>query len=199
MPIYTKTGDKGKTSLFSGKRVWKYDARVETYGTLDELNSIIGVAVAHLPTKKDSDMLKKILLGVQSDLFYIGSYLADLPDVIEDIDLVEKVDKFEKDIDFMMKSLPPAFNFVLPGGTRAASFLHQARTVARRAERNLVRLAASPEGPLARRAKKEKSLPAGRQVDERVSKYINRLSDLFYAAARFANHIEKKKETIWSR
>ena len=181
MAIYTKTGDSGKTSLFSGKRVWKYDAIVDTYGTIDELNSVIGVAVAHLPLKKGSNRLRKILLGIQSDLFYIGAYLADLPDTIEDIDLVKKTEEFEKSIDFMMKHLPPTFNFVLPGGSRAGAFLHQARTVARRAERNLVRL-----------SKKEK-------VDERVMKYINRLSDLFYAAARFANRIEKKKETIWER
>lgn len=181
MPIYTRTGDRGKTSLFSGKRVWKYDARVETYGTIDELNSVIGVAIVHLPAKKGSNKLKKILLSVQSDLFYIGAYLADLPDIIEDIDLVQKTEDFEKNIDYMMKRLPPTFHFVLPGGSRAGAFLHQARTVIRRAERNLVRL-----------AKKEK-------VDERVMKYINRLSDLFYASARFANTIEKKKEIIWER
>jgi cob(I)alamin adenosyltransferase len=188
MPIYTRTGDRGKTSLFSGKRVWKHDARVATYGTIDELNSIIGIAIAHLPIKKGSNKLKKILLAIQSDLFYIGAYLADLPDTIEDIDLAKKTQDFEKNIDYMMKRLPPAFNFVLPGGGRTAAFLHQARTVARRAERDLVRL-----------SKKEKGLPAGRQVDERVMKYINRLSDLLYASARFANMIEKKKEIIWSR
>lgn len=181
MAIYTKTGDKGRTSLFSGKRVWKYDARVDTYGTIDELNSIIGAAVVYLPLKKGLNRLRKILLGIQSDLFYIGAYLADLPDTIEDIDLVQKTEEFEKSIDFMMKHLPPTFNFVLPGGSRAGAFLHQARTVARRAERNLVRL-----------ARKER-------VDERVMKYVNRLSDLLYSAARFANHIEKKKEIIWSR
>ncbi len=181
MPIYTKTGDKGKTSLFSGKRVWKHDARVESYGTIDELNSIIGVAIAHLPLKKDSGTLKKILLSIQGDLFYIGAYLADLPDTIDDIDLVQKTEEFEKSIDFMMKRLPPTFNFVLPGGARSAAFLHQARTVTRRAERSLVRLSQK------------------NRVDERVMKYINRLSDLLYAAARFANRIENKKETIWSR
>ncbi len=181
MPIYTRTGDKGKTSLFSGKRVWKHDARVDTYGTIDELNSVIGVAVSYLTAHKGSKRLADILLGIQSDLFYVGAYLADVPDAIEDIDLTLKTLEFEKNIDYMMKHLPPTFNFVLPGGSRAGAFLHQARTVARRAERNLVRL-----------AKKEK-------VNERVSKYVNRLSDLLYAAARFANHIEKKKETIWSR
>ena len=181
MPIYTRTGDKGKTSLFSGKRVWKFDVRVNTYGTLDELNSIIGVVIAHLPSKYGSNKLKKILLGVQSDLFYIGAYLAELPDAIEDIDLTKKTEGFEKSIDYMMKHLPPTFNFVLPGGGRAGAFLHQARTIARRVERNLVRL-----------SQKEK-------IDVRVSKYINRLSDLFYAAARFANYIEGKKEKIWER
>jgi cob(I)alamin adenosyltransferase len=181
MAIYTKTGDRGKTSLFSGKRVWKFDTRVETYGTIDELNSIIGVAVSHLSTKKGSNKLKKILLSVQSDLFYIGAYLADLPDVIEDIDLVKKTENFEKDIDAMLKKIPIPTNFVLPGGGKAASLLHQARTVARRAERALVRL-----------AQQEK-------IDARVMQYINRLSDLLYAAARFANFIEREKETIWER
>ena len=109
--------------------------------------------------------------------------MKELAEVIKSTWITEnkKTEEFEKSIDFMMKYLPPTFNFVLPGGSRAGAFLHQARTVARRAERNLVRL-----------SKKEK-------VDERVMKYINRLSDLFYAAARFANRIEKKKETIWSR
>lgn len=181
MSIYTKTGDKGKTSLFSGKRVWKYDARVEAYGTIDELNSILGVAIAHIKGKKESNKLKKILLNIQSDLFYVGAYLADLPDTIEDIDLADKTLKFERDIDVMLKKIPTPTNFVLPGGGETASFLHQARTVARRAERNLVRL-----------VRREK-------VDARVMQYINRLSDLFYAAARFANYLERKKETIWQR
>lgn len=182
MPIYTRTGDKGKTSLFSGKRVWKNDLRVEAYGMIDELNSVLGIVIVHLsPSGRRTNYLKKKLLGIQSDLFYIGSYLADLPDTIEDIDLAKKAEEFEKNIDQMMKHLPPTFNFVLPGGSKASSFLHQARTVTRRAERDLVRL-----------SEKEK-------VDERVMKYVNRLSDLLYAAARFANFIEKKKETIWQR
>lgn len=182
MPIYTRTGDKGKTSLFSGKRVFKNDARVETYGTIDELNSVIGVAVAHLSSsKKEIKYIKNILLEIQSDLFYIGAYLADLPDAIEDIDLVKKIEEFEQHIDKMMKTQGKVFNFVLPGGTKTASFLHQARTITRRAERNLIRL-----------AKKEK-------VDERIMKYINRLSDLLYAAARYSNFIEKRKEIIWER
>ena len=187
MSIYTRTGDKGKTSLFSGKRVYKYDARVEAYGTVDELNSLIGVAIAHVrvrgraKTKKGVEYLRKNLLSIQSDLFYVGSYLADLPDVIEDINLTERVKELERSVDKYLAVLPPITNFMLPGGSKAASFLHLARTVARRAERQLVKL-----------SRKEK-------MDERVLKYVNRLSDLLYAAARFSNYIEREKETKWSR
>ena len=180
MPIYTKTGDRGKTSLFSGKRVWKFDPRVESYGTIDELNSILGVAISHI-VKPKGKTLKKILTDIQSDLFYVGAYLADLPDSIEDINLSKRTKELEKSVDKLLAKIPTPTNFVLPGGGKAASFLHQARTVARRAERTLVRL-----------AQKEK-------VDERVTQYVNRLSDLLYAAARFANFIEGKKETIWQR
>lgn len=180
MPIYTRTGDKGKTSLFSGKRVWKFDPRVETYGTIDELNSILGVAVSHIVSFKGKT-LKKILTNIQSDLFYIGAYLADLPDSIEDINLSKRTEELEKSIDKLLAKIPPPTNFILPGGGAAASFLHQARTVARRAERTLIRL-----------SQKEK-------IDSRVVQYVNRLSDLLYAAARFANFIEGKKEKIWKR
>ncbi len=182
MPIYTKTGDKGKTSLFSGKRVWKNNVRVDTYGTIDELNSIIGVAVSHLNLKnKNNKYLKNILIDVQKTLFYIGSYLADLPDTIENIDINQKVDEFEHQIDSMTKKMPTLSNFILPGGGVAGASLQHARTVARRAERNLVRL-----------SKKE-------EVDTRVVKYIDRLSDLLFTASRFANHTQKIKEEIWER
>lgn len=182
MPIYTKTGDKGKTSLFSGKRVWKDNVRVDAYGTIDELNSIIGVSASHLKLKnKNNSYLKNILIDVQRTLFYVGSYLADLPDTIENIDLEQKTSDFEKEIDFMTKKMPVLSNFILPGGGAVGSSLQHARTVARRAERSLVHL-----------AKKEK-------VDARVVKYINRLSDFLFTASRFANHIQKIKEEIWER
>ena len=182
MPIYTKTGDKGKTSLFSGKRVWKDNVRVDTYGTIDELNSIIGVSASHLKLKnKNNNYLKSILIDVQRTLFYVGSYLADLPDTIENIDLEQKTSDFEKEIDFMTKKMPVLSNFILPGGGAVGSSLQHARTVARRAERSLVHL-----------AKKEK-------VDSRVVKYVNRLSDFLFTASRFANHIQKIKEEIWER
>ena len=184
MAIYTRTGDRGKTSLFSGKRVYKDNLRVEAYGTIDELNSVIGVAVSYIKVgkiKKDARQLRRVLLGIQSDLFYIGSYLADLPDIIDDINLTERVEEAEKSVDYFLAVLPPITNFVLPGGGSLGAFLHLARTVARRAERQLVKLSG-----------KEK-------VDERAIKYINRLSDLLYAAARFANNLEKVKETTWQR
>lgn len=189
MPIYTKTGDKGKTSLFSGKRVWKDNVRVETYGTIDELNSIIGVAISHLRLKnKNSTYLKNILFDIQKTLFYVGSYLADLSDSIDNINLNKKVEEFEREIDFMTSKMPALTNFILPGGAVAGASLQHARTVARRAERCLVRL-----------SKKEKSFPAGRQADAQVVKYANRLSDLLFTASRFANYTEKKKEEIWER
>ena len=182
MSIYTKTGDKGKTSLFSGKRVWKDDIRIEAYGTLDELNSVIGIVLSFNTKKtKESKYIARLLLGIQSAIFPICSYLADLPDVISDIDLDEKTRDLEKEIDFMTKKLPELSNFILPGGGVVGSHLHLARVVSRRAERSIIRL-----------HKKE-------QIDIRVIQYINRLSDLFFTLARYSNHLEKKKEVIWER
>lgn len=181
MPIYTRTGDRGKTSLFSGKRVSKSHVRVETYGTIDELNSLLGVARAHLGKKIHTRYIQTILVDIQKALFYLGSYLADLPDTLADIDIRKQVDLFEKHIDEMTEKLPLLNNFILPGGSVAGATLQHARAVARRAERQLVRL-----------AKKE-------HIDPDVIKYINRLSDLLFTLARYANHLEKKKETIWSR
>jgi cob(I)alamin adenosyltransferase len=182
MPIYTKTGDKGKTSLFSGKRVWKSDTRIEAYGTLDELNSVIGIILSiKIKRTKESKYIEQLLLGIQNDIFPICSYLADLPDVISDINLNKRIKQFEKEIDFMTKKLPVLYNFILPGGGEMGAHLHLARTVSRRAERSIINL-----------HKKEK-------VDIRVIQYVNRLSDLFFTLARYANYTEHKKETIWER
>lgn len=182
MPIYTKTGDKGKTSLFSGKRVWKDDIRIEAYGTLDELNSVIGIILSFNTKKnKESKYIDQILKRVQRSIFPICSYLADLPDVIHDVDLESEIKQFEKEIDFMTQKMPRLTNFILPGGGVAGAHLHLARTVSRRAERAIIKL-----------YKKEK-------VDTRIIQYINRLSDLFFTLARYSNFIEKKKETIWER
>lgn len=182
MAIYTKTGDKGKTSLFSGKRVYKDDLRVETYGTLDELNSVIGFALSNL-TKRDkkSKYIIHTLMRVQSTLFYIGSYFADLPDIVSDVDFDKELTTFEKTIDKVFFEMPSFNNFVLPGGGKTGASLHVARTIARRLERLVIKL-----------ARKQK-------IDPNVIKYINRLSDLLFALARYSNFVERKKETIWER
>lgn len=182
MPIYTKTGDKGKTSLFSGKRVYKDDLRVETYGTLDELNSVMGLVLSYKNknSKKDK-IITQVLTDVQNTLFYIGSYFADLPDTVSDIDFPEKLKTFENSIDFVMKEMPQFNSFILPsGGTRGAT-IHVARTITRRLERLIVKL-----------NRKQK-------VNPQVIQYVNRLSDLLFAFARYSNFLEGKKETIWER
>lgn len=182
MPIYTKTGDKGKTSLFSGKRVWKDDARIDAYGTLDELNSVIGIILSYNTKKtKEHKYITQQLIRIQYAIFPICSYFAGLPDTLSDIDLDLEIKNLEKEIDRMTKKMPTLSNFILPGGGVVGAHLHLARTVSRRAERAIIKL-----------HKKE-------GVDIRVIQYINRLSDVFFTMARYSNFIEKKKETIWER
>jgi len=178
MPIYTRTGDKGQTSLFGGTRVLKSDDRVDTYGTLDELNSLLGVVVANIETRHKK--LASDLERIQHDLLDIGSYLAN-PQAQPLSRLPERILAFEKSIDLMTGKMPPLHNFILPGGGRVGASLHQARTVCRRAERRLV------------------SLVQQEDIDEHVVKYVNRMSDLLFTMARFVNHQEKKKETIWQK
>ncbi len=176
MPIYTRTGDKGKTSLFDGTRVPKYHVRVGAYGTIDELNSVIGVAIAQLGTKNKE--LRTELEGIQHDLFEIGSALAmPHPLPVEGVD--GRVGEFEKLIDKMTGKLPDLKNFILPGGGLTGAHLHIARTVARRAERAVIKMSG-----------KEK-------IDKNIVIYLNRLSDLLFTMARYANSLEKKKEKIW--
>jgi cob(I)alamin adenosyltransferase len=179
MPIYTRTGDKGKTSLFDGTRVLKSDKRVETYGTIDELNSMIGTAIAEIKDvrfkiKDVTDELEKI----QHDLLDIGSTLAT-PHPMPVVGLENRPKEFEHLIDTMTNKMPELKAFILPGGGKAGSFLHVCRTIARRAERQLVAL-----------MQKEK-------VDATVITYINRLSDLLFTMARYVNYVEKKKEVKW--
>jgi cob(I)alamin adenosyltransferase len=179
MPIYTRTGDKGKTSLFDGTRVLKSDKRVESYGTIDELNSNIGVAIAEikdlrLKIKEITDELEKI----QHDLLEIGSTLAT-PHPMPVVGLQNRPKEFEAFIDKMTNKMPELKAFILPGGGKAGSYLHVCRTIARRAERQLVVL-----------MQKEK-------VDRTIITYINRLSDLLFTMARYVNYVEKKKEIKW--
>lgn len=184
MKIYTRTGDKGKTSLFGGKRVSKDSLRVESYGTVDELNSTIGVVISEISNAKyPMPNIQKTLEAIQHDLFAIGSYLAAPGSTNYEVRIAKlrkRTEEHETLIDELTKKLPELRNFILPGGGRVGSELHVARTICRRAERHLVAL-----------IKKER-------VDDGVLIYFNRLSDLLFTMARFANMKEKKKETIWS-
>ncbi len=181
--IYTKTGDKGQTSLMDGSRVPKNHIRVETYGTIDELNSILGVALSHISANAYA-VLRKELEQIQKDLFEVGSMLAN-PSTNNRLPITSYFDnrvlEFEKQIDAMTEKLPLLTNFILPGGGKAGASLHLARTVARRAERRITEL-----------AQKE-------SVEPSFIKYINRLSDLLFTMSRFVNFKEKKKETIWNK
>jgi cob(I)alamin adenosyltransferase len=179
MPIYTRAGDKGKTGLFNGKRVFKSHIRVDTYGTIDELNSVIGFAIANLK-KRSEKKIKNELENIQHDLLAIGSSLA-FPDSPPVIGLEERTTSFEKQIDEMTTKMPELKNFILPGGGVAGAALHIARVTARKAERRIV------------------SLMQKEEIDEQIVKYINRLSDLFFTIARFVNFLEKQKETIWRK
>lgn len=177
MPIYTRTGDKGETSLFGGKRVSKAAKRVEAYGTIDELNSCLGSALSFLPSSQKR--LRSKLLKIQNNLLLLGSTLAN-PNSLP-LSLEEEIKDLEKEIDLMTAQMPPLRNFILPGGSKAGSLLHLARTVCRRAERRLVNLAETES------------------VDKGIVKYINRLSDFLFTAGRFVNHKKGEKETIWQK
>jgi cob(I)alamin adenosyltransferase len=171
--IYTRTGDDGTTALGSGKRVAKYDLRVEAYGTLDETNAIIGLARVH--TRETDPELDAMLARIQNDLFDLGADLC-FPEETKDsrgrLQVSDaQVTRLEEEIDLLNRSLEPLRSFVLPGGTPAASVLHLARTVSRRAERLMVALAARPDEP----------------VGEAALRYINRLSDFLFVASRYAN------------
>lgn len=171
--IYTKTGDDGTTALVSGPRRQKDDLRVEAYGTIDEANSAIGVARLHM---QGMPILDTMLMSIQNDLFDLGADLAT-PDTgekpeYEPLRIVEtQVARIEADIDQLNADLQPLKSFVLPGGHSAAAHLHLARTITRRAERLMVTLGRTK----------------GDIVSEAALKYVNRLSDFLFVAARHAN------------
>ncbi|AIL47044.1 cob(I)yrinic acid a,c-diamide adenosyltransferase [Elizabethkingia anophelis] len=183
--IYTKTGDKGETALYGGTRVSKASARVEAYGTIDELNAFIGIAKSHID---DSDCLKQ-LAEIQYDLFTLGSeaatpidkvYLANgksrLPVTIKE----EDISKLEVWMDKMDESLEPLQFFILPGGGKAATFLHAARTICRRAERGMVFLNETEE------------------MRPELIKYLNRLSDYLFVMARYVSMLDNEQEEYWN-
>lgn len=181
MPIYTKKGDKGQTSLRSGRRIWKDNVRVDTYGTTDEMNAFLGVIASGLgeTARGWKKYLRDILLKVQYDMFYVGAYLANPDDPQVPKHFTKRTKYFEDEIDKMTQQMPPLANFILPSGGRIGAELQYARTLARRAERRLVTLVQKEE------------------VDDTVIAYINRLSDLFFTMSRYSNFKEKKKEIIW--
>lgn len=185
--IYTRTGDKGTTGLADGSRIEKDHLRIETYGTVDELNSVIGICQSHLSEISSLEVTKNLnlslwLSAIQNDLFNLGSDLATpVEKRWEKIILVDENDvkQLEKMIDLIQKKLPALNHFVLPGGTVLNSYFHLARTVCRRAERCIV------------------SLQKVEKINPNAVIYVNRLSDLLFVMARYAQHSLQKQEVKW--
>ncbi len=176
--IYTKTGDKGSTSLLGGKRVSKAVKRIEAYGTVDELNAFLGIARSlNLPKQIDT-----MIGSVQEDLFLLGAELAS-----DSLSRLKKglllgppdVLRLEKMIDLVDASLPPLRNFIIPGGDQAASMIHASRAICRRAERLVV------------------DLSSREAVRDIPVIYLNRLSDLLFVLARKVNSVRRKREVVW--
>ncbi len=178
MKIYTKTGDDGNTSLFGGERVHKNDLRINAYGTIDELNAIIGVVISD----EINDEIKIELRKIQNTLFFIGSELATPENVKSE--LIKKIsisdtETIEKLIDEFDDKLPQLKNFILPGGSKGSSNLHFARTICRRAERILV------------------ELNIKENINRNLLVYLNRLSDLLFVFARYENFVTSTPEIEW--
>ncbi len=177
MKIYTKTGDEGTTSLYGGKRIAKDDLRIEAYGTVDELNSFIGLLFASF---QDVDQ-QAILTEIQNRLFTIGAALAtdpDKPNTSSDVH-TNDIEVLEAAMDNMDQLLPPLHNFILPGGNLAIAYAHVCRTVCRRAERRVISLASEST------------------VDQNIIIYLNRLSDYFFILSRYLSHIHQVAEIPW--
>ena len=182
--IYTRAGDKGKTGLLSGERIDKTDPRVEAYGTVDELGTNLGVAKIH-----SSKRIAEYIHDIQLKLFLVNAELATNPESLEPDDALQELQKIkaqdvetlEKIADDLSDELPLLTNFVIPGGTKAAAFLHVCRTVCRRAERRIVSFAHS------------------NPVNEELIRYINRLSDLLFVMSRYENLEKGDGDQILSR
>jgi cob(I)alamin adenosyltransferase len=170
--IYTRTGDDGTTGLGDGSRTQKDSLRVEAYGTADELNSTVGLLIAHL----DDPHLEAVLLDVQHDLFDLGGELC-MPNMVLIAD--RHIDRLEKELDRLNADLPPLKDFILPGGSIAAATAHLARTLCRRAERRVI------------------SLARQEPVNEPVIRYLNRLSDLLFVIARTVARASGAGEVLW--
>lgn len=195
--VYTRTGDQGTTSLFGGARVGKDDLRLDAYGTLDELNSVLGVLIAEIENEPwagsslmEVDRVKAELREAQAQLFVLGSHLAtgasdsssdqkfrDMLPALKD----DYVTHLEQAMDRMSVSLEPLKNFVLPGGTRPAAYAHLARTIARRAERAIVASVSEPP----------------EDWQKKVVTQVNRLNDYFFVLARHLNRLKNHDEPLW--
>ncbi len=177
MKIYTKKGDSGETSLFGGQKVPKSSIRISSYGTVDELNSILGMALAEVHTEKTGELLTT----VQTQLFVLGADLATPQSNKVRIDRItsDEVQFLEDAIDELEVYLPPLRNFILPGGSKAGATIHYARTVCRRAERITVECSTIEE------------------ISPLTIQYLNRLSDFLFVLARYENHNSGTEETPW--
>ncbi len=189
--IYTKTGDLGQTSLIGGKRVSKAELRLNSYGTVDELNAVLGILVSQIQASSDAKLKKmpklnsctELLIAIQSSLFDIGSHLAceneKMALKMPKLDSAQ-ISSMEAWMDSVENDLASLKNFILPGGCLAASFAHMARTVARRSERVVV------------------ALNKKTYVNPEIIIFLNRLSDLLFVVARYLNHLAGVEDVIWS-
>ena len=186
--VYTKTGDKGITGLVDGSRVPKNHPRIEAYGTVDELNAIIGIIrtfLAEAQTEQPLSVLDECLYQIQNDLFNVGADLATPKDTRwENMALIteKSITHLENQIDSLNEDLPPLKEFILPGGGKVGAFFHQARTVARRAERDIISLMQNDE-----------------TIEILPMTYLNRLSDYLFVAGRWAAKQLNEKEYFWKR
>jgi cob(I)alamin adenosyltransferase len=186
--VYTRTGDRGETALVGGKRVPKDSLRIEAYGTIDELNSIVGLARVFNEESLDAGeahrFLDEVLCQLQDELFDLGSELATPPEFFQQgMYRVGggEVARLENLMDKCQKDLEPLKSFILPGGGRVGAYLHQCRTVCRRAERDILRLSREEE------------------IKPEVIKYVNRLSDLFFVLSRWIAKQTGEQEYLWQR
>lgn len=180
MKVYTKTGDFGTTSLVGGKRVDKACARLESYGTIDELNSQVGLLLTYVEEPQD----RECLISIQNCLFVVGAQLAtetESAHVLQSTITADDVSALEKSIDQATEGLPKWRGFTLPGGCRAAAHAHVCRTVCRRAERRIL------------------ALNASEPVNPDLIAYINRLSDYFYVLALRLNFLHGTEEILWQK
>lgn len=188
MAIYTRTGDRGKTGLFSGERVDKDDEMIEACGSVDELSSILGALAASLPSERDE--LIQMLKGIQADLLAIGAWMSVSPGspMTDQLRAIEgdRVVELENQIDALQEAMPAITRFILPGGHITSAWAHIARSVCRRAERRVVR---------AFRGKPREPEDA---VQRTILGYLNRLSDYLFILARYCNFIQGVRDTEWT-